>query len=736
MVTPASQTECEWNGRLFENRKDFTVSSPTCDTGELILESAQAFAQIRRGFLRERRSGLSEISVQSRIWHLLTVGFRDLDKNDAILDGPYLELIGGVPGTKVDGLGKVLNEKWIEPSLFLDWKKTCDREHDSSCCSRFLSHGKFTTGPTWLIDTLLRCLVPAPKEATYLALSYVWGSKNTARTVMSNLELLQREKSLGPDQAHFQIPRTIRDAMTLVELLEERYLWVDSLCIVQDDEISSTHEINNMASIYANATVTIVAAQGADADFGLRGLRSSQARSLTQKIVRLGEFEVLKLHFDGTSGEHTVWNSRGWTFQEHLFSHRLLFFDKESVSWECGNETWYEDRKYAANISRKRTRYNDVHTIRKGLQEPLPDIWTFFELLEIYKNRTLTYSNDGLRAFMGVIRTLEHKFEGGFIGGLPVFWLDVALLWQQNTFSMRIPANDSPDYLPSWSWAGWTGDLDLRQFCASFLDVTNQVRKIVQSGSPIIETLPLVRWSIREHGQLPSSLSANNWHEFKSKAHKGTIPEGWQRLDANFLWDTKDPKLQWPMKYYYTHDYSEEIYTYPVPYRDPSQSPTTYAGTLLSCRTTRAYLSLSEEFDIYHPDNPHCTILRRTIDDSWAGILKWVNRERCEHGKLFCPSCNKTARAFCELVAISMGRTSKDIMLGLETGSSETAWKISLPEFGHEEGPNWDEPEEYEFYNCLWIEWIDGIAYRKALGRVKKSVWESLDLEEIDLLLG
>jgi hypothetical protein len=70
----------------------------------------------------------------------------------------------------------------------------------------------------------------------------------------------------------FTIPRTILDAMRLVESLGERYLWVDSLCIIQDDEVFKYEEVNDMASIYVNACVTIVAARGKDSNFGLRGV--------------------------------------------------------------------------------------------------------------------------------------------------------------------------------------------------------------------------------------------------------------------------------------------------------------------------------------------------------------------------------------------------------------------------------------------------------------------------------
>lgn len=72
--------------------------------------------------------------------------------------------------------------------------------------------------------------------------------------------------------------------MSLVRSLGERYLWVDALCIVQDDEASKLQNIDRMAPIYPGAKLTIIAADG-DADYGLRGLPSiSIPRTFRQRI--------------------------------------------------------------------------------------------------------------------------------------------------------------------------------------------------------------------------------------------------------------------------------------------------------------------------------------------------------------------------------------------------------------------------------------------------------------------
>jgi hypothetical protein len=96
------------------------------------------------------------------------------------------------------------------------------------------------------------------------------------------MALSHSERKLG-------VPKTLTDAILVVRLLEERYLWVDSLCIIQDDEAMKYHQINNMASIFANASITIISRQGDDANYGLRGLSEiCQPRNIYQDLFKLG----------------------------------------------------------------------------------------------------------------------------------------------------------------------------------------------------------------------------------------------------------------------------------------------------------------------------------------------------------------------------------------------------------------------------------------------------------------
>ena len=189
-------------------------------------------------------------------------------------------------------VGRTFSIRQININLLRQW---------ISCC--YISHGEHCHDielPTplhqiYLIDVEEGCLVSADIETRYVALSYVWGDFESVQTVKSNLMHLRKPGSIDINVSGLKIANTIKDAMRLVSLLGERYLWVDRLCIVQDDLYTKQAYLNSMGSIYSNVYFTIVAADGQNADHGLRGLgHGSQARAVSCDIVRfLNNTDVL-----------------------------------------------------------------------------------------------------------------------------------------------------------------------------------------------------------------------------------------------------------------------------------------------------------------------------------------------------------------------------------------------------------------------------------------------------------
>lgn len=162
----------------------------------------------------------------------------------------------------------------------------------------------------------------------------MFGAASPSSQHRQTIQELVQEGSLKNPQWYDKIPQTIRDALGLVGLLEERYLWVDSLCIIRDDSVQKHGQINVMASIFKNASFTIVAAQD-NANCGIPGLPGvSNPRAISQLIFHLDEHRSF-VDCPPSRVRHSTWSTRGWTFQESILSKRKLIVCDGMVEWQC-----------------------------------------------------------------------------------------------------------------------------------------------------------------------------------------------------------------------------------------------------------------------------------------------------------------------------------------------------------------------------------------------------------------
>ena len=194
-----------------------------------------------------------------------------------------------------------------------NWIRTCQRWHGDNCRNSVSrSNCGMPTGFR-VLDTWNRCIVSKhSRECTYLALSYVWGRASSAlKLSMANFEEIRQPGTLK--RKWQQISRTIQDAITLTSFLGQRFLRVDSLCIVQDDHQDKNDLIPFMDLIYNRAFLTIVAATGQDSEAGLPGLRKG-TRHETQKIEELEpKLRVVAPKHLADALELSYYETRGWT---------------------------------------------------------------------------------------------------------------------------------------------------------------------------------------------------------------------------------------------------------------------------------------------------------------------------------------------------------------------------------------------------------------------------------------
>lgn len=162
-----------------------------------------------------------------------------------------------------------------------------------------------------LIDTVDQHLVETSISERYLTLSYVWGLDQNFRLCKGNLAHLMTTGSLANLQA--KLPQTISDAITLVRSLGERYIWIDSLCLIKDDPDDMMNGIESMDTIYEQSFLAIVAANGDNADAGLPRVRPG-ASATCQIIEEVLPGVRLALAYNPEDFlKKSKYYSRGWT---------------------------------------------------------------------------------------------------------------------------------------------------------------------------------------------------------------------------------------------------------------------------------------------------------------------------------------------------------------------------------------------------------------------------------------
>ena len=302
-----------------------------------------------------------------------------------------------------------------------------------------------------LVDVRRECLVDMPLNTTYIALSYVCGGSQPFQNVIRRKKDLYSPHSISADDE--AIPRTIQDAIRLAANLGEKYLWVDSLCICQDDMEDRMNQIMNMGNIYSRAHFTIVAASGSNAHAGLPGVRafsrnSAQRTEYVQGMLLANELPQLEDII-----EQSCWNSRAWTFQERQLCNRHLIFSRTHVFFLCNRTVFKEDSGLRNHII--------IGMGGRRIRAKRQPSWNSYRRAVVeYTKRAISDESDAINAFQGIASLLQPAFKGDFLFGLPETEFDIALLWQPiSEVRRRVNPETNAPLFPSWSWAGWIGEV-------------------------------------------------------------------------------------------------------------------------------------------------------------------------------------------------------------------------------------------------------------------------------------
>ncbi|RYP26262.1 hypothetical protein DL767_008112 [Monosporascus sp. MG133] len=391
----------------------------------------------------------------------------------------------------------LLNPKGVDSELLQFWLDRCERGHGPKCARVSLATKLDPVADLLLIDVVDSRIVEGQSTWQFVALSYVWGTTNTVVLTKNNSSKLAEKGALQD----VELPATIRDAVTVTRQLGVRYMWVDALCIRQDDEEHKALQIEQMASVYASAFLTIVAAAGDHADSGLSRVSVPWKHKIEAiHVPGVSLIPVLDFFDDFAPGRlsYSKWYSRAWTMQEQFLSTRKLIFSTNQVYWHCPQSKWVEETELefgsptgfpgyrfgwvnhhndafgtgipsnglmASHLTLHRTylKYDfDISTLIRRREGELGAVFNpslYEDLVIRFMNRDLTSESDRLRAFAGILKALSALTGERFVWGLPEGRFCYGLTWvipnQPRTYATHGTNKTASCPLPSWSWAAW-----------------------------------------------------------------------------------------------------------------------------------------------------------------------------------------------------------------------------------------------------------------------------------------
>ncbi|TVY23112.1 hypothetical protein LHYA1_G008105 [Lachnellula hyalina] len=361
--------------------------------------------------------------------------------------------------------GRLVSSR-INPKLISKWIKLCSTLHGPSYGQPlFPEQAEQVLRSLLVIDSERMCIIDAPVDCRYVALSYCWGTVSMLKHTIQNSAALRKTRALLDSN----VPATIKDAIALVQEVGERYLWVDALCIVQDDAAVQKAQLTQMGLIYSRAAFTIVAASGNNANTGLPGIHSDP-RIISQRAVKLGDKTLLEVidgrdYYSGVKKSH--WITRAWTLQEQILSKKLLIFTDQQVYWSCWKAVWLEE-VVLEDVHAMTFLHNPIRDpTDHGFFSVITGLKVYQMLVNYYRHRQLTFKSDILNAFSGLCQVLAATEKESFHWGLPTSNFDKSLCWwlrgggkRNHAFCDQVAKSGSvtlPVPFPSWSWAAWHG---------------------------------------------------------------------------------------------------------------------------------------------------------------------------------------------------------------------------------------------------------------------------------------
>jgi hypothetical protein len=323
------------------------------------------------------------------------------------------------------------------------------------------------------------------EKGAYITLSYVWGGPGRIpKTTSANIA----ERKTGMPVK--SLPKTFQDVITITRKLNVPYVWIDALCIIQDDEEDWKREVGQMARIYQFSLLTVAATGAEDASRGCFLNRAPTSLEIgpvitlpyrTKEGVARGNFMLFEQHTTFAEEydrfvEKSPLLKRGWVFQERVLSRRMVHYTRGRIFFECRTHRFMNECQEGISKEETQLGFWGPEIKVKSFPKKIPNqfeatiLGRWYMAIKIYTQLRLTKTSDKLGAVAGVAREFQvllskEKEKAGktsrdgsalhtplYVSGLWSHDLLYGLSWYPSKPSkIRIAGNKAP----SWSWASW-----------------------------------------------------------------------------------------------------------------------------------------------------------------------------------------------------------------------------------------------------------------------------------------
>lgn len=443
-------------------------------------------------------------------------------------------------------------------SQALRWVENCVSNHPS--CNKVVhenSQGKY---PARFLDVgctgsrtvkLTETTGMDFQKQRYMTLSHCWGDSVQARLLLDNYD--SRLKGFALDE----LPKTFSDAILLTQRLNVQFLWIDSLCIIQDSLDDWEAESAKMRFVYQNTFLNLAAAVSPNSSGGFFFPRNPLSFVPWSKSVATGTHDtlwfppitIIRQQYDIRDGP--ILNTRGWVLQEQILPLRALISGRQELYWEC---SMVRASEYSPNSIPWELTKSGLFTppmMKLFQREQLLDaqrLEAWASLVSDYSGRKLTKQSDKLVAISGLAEHLSNGWDGvTYLAGLWSYRLRESLLWK--CLDAEQSKGRNTDVAPSWSWASMNAKCEFNlpmafQIVDSLAEVLEAIVSPVTpthlfgrvlSGGMVRIRGPLLRASCTARG----TTLKRDWRCNLGEESDGMCP--WASLpDLELSWDEKE----------------------------------------------------------------------------------------------------------------------------------------------------------------------------------------------------